>query len=95
MWSKDSGLERINANGCDHFRPTVEVAIKGIIEIREKLGSMGAYKTVAINTRYIEVVYKDDDGSCAIYLAKCNIRIRPMESYTEVLEKIREAGGAE
>lgn len=95
MWSKDSGLERINANGCDHFRPTAEVAMKGIIEIREKLGSMGAYKTVAINTRYIEVVYKDDDGSCAIYLAEGNIRIRPMESYTEVLEKIREAGGAE
>lgn len=71
------------------------MSMKGFVEIREKLGSMGAYQTVAINTRYIEVAYKHDDGSCTIYLAEGNIRIRTMESYAEVLEKIREAGGAE
>ena len=65
--------------------------VKGFIEIREKKGL--SYKKASINVGHIQRVYKcNDNHGCDIFIDGYKKCIQTLETYEEVLEKIREAG---
>jgi hypothetical protein len=61
MWSKDSGLARINANGCYYFRQAADVAPRAKwIRVEERLpGGNGVFLVSLKEGGYENLVYFD------------------------------------